>query len=306
MRRPRSRNDSKSPAAWARISLAEPERLAGDRQLVGRSPPRPGRRCRCSARPCGAGRSSGGSAAEAVGVGRSPVRSPSDRASGSIRAVVRLGRIDERLDADVVGRRGRRQQRRRPSPRARACTSPEASTSFVRSFAACTSGWSNGLMPRIEPATAVANSQRKNSCPSSSGAGSRTSCSCRSGPSPGTPGAGTRPLPSLPVDSAISCSTQSPKTAGVRKAHLVAALLPAVAEREPELEPGIALVETASLGHLDRPVEQPLEVDAREGGRERARTATAPSSGRRSSARPGRPRRTSARRRASPATNRDR
>ena len=43
---------------------------------------------------------------------------------------------------------------------------PVASTSFVLSFAAWTSGWSNGLISRIEPATAIANSQRKNSLPS--------------------------------------------------------------------------------------------------------------------------------------------
>ena len=35
---------------------------------------------------------------------------------------------------------------------------------FVSSLLASTSGWSNGLMPRSEPATAVAISQRNNSC----------------------------------------------------------------------------------------------------------------------------------------------
>ena len=38
-----------------------------------------------------------------------------------------------------------------------------SSTRSVASFAACTFGWSNGWTPRMAPATAVANSQRKNS-----------------------------------------------------------------------------------------------------------------------------------------------
>ena len=83
--------------------------------------------------------------------------------------------------------------------------------------------------------------------------------------------------------------------ARVRKADLVAAVAPALAEREPELEPRVALVEAAGVRHLDRAVEQALEVDARRAPPGRARTATAPSSGRRSSARPGRRRRSCAR-----------
>ena len=60
-------------------------------------------------------------------------------------------------------------------------------------------------------------------------------------------------MPCLPVDSASSCSTQSPKRAGLGKADLVAALAPALAEREAELEAGVALVEAAGLGHLAAP-----------------------------------------------------
>ena len=83
------------------------------------------------------------------------------------------------------------------------------------SFAAWTSGWSNGLMPRIEPATATANSQRKNSPPMSYGSGIRGSAAWRSRPSGLSPGAGTRPVPRFPVDSATSCSAQSPKRPSV-------------------------------------------------------------------------------------------
>src|SRR5512133_3919610 len=74
----------------------------------------------------------------------------------------------------------------------------------------------NGLMPRMDPATAVANSQRKNSAPRSYGSSRRTRPCWRSAPPSGSsPGAGTRPLPCLPVDSASSCSAQRPKPPGV-------------------------------------------------------------------------------------------
>src|SRR5437762_2498242 len=42
---------------------------------------------------------------------------------------------------------------------------PSLSTFLVRSLASCTLGWSNTLIPRIAPATAIAYSQRKNSAP---------------------------------------------------------------------------------------------------------------------------------------------
>ena len=70
-----------------------------------------------------------------------------------------LGRVDERLDGDVVtGPRLReelldRALRLDGKP-------PDSSSAFVRSFASWTFGWSNGLISRIAPATAVANSQR--------------------------------------------------------------------------------------------------------------------------------------------------
>ena len=140
-------------------------------------------------------------------------------------------------------------------PSGSSSTSPWASTSFVLSFAACTSGWSNGLMPMIEPATATANSQRKNSWPSSYGLGSATS-SCSS--ARGSSGAGTMPLPCLPVDSATSCSIQRPNESASE-------LRPDAgrrAETQPELQPGVASGEPTRLLHLDRALEQPRRVDA--------------------------------------------
>ena len=118
-------------------------------------------------------------------------------------------------------------------------------SSRVLILAASTSGWLNGLMPSIAPATAVAISNRKNSWPiwsidcmtirttgwpAFSSAASFWSCAASSSPSvrrsmkkrslPYTdapaivsPSIGIRPLPSLPVDSAINCSAQAPKSA---------------------------------------------------------------------------------------------
>ena len=110
-------------------------------------------------------------------------------------------------------------------------------------MAASTSGWSNGSMPMIETATAVAISQRKNSCPirgvarrrrsalpgwpASFEMGPRASSSRSSSPVSlrwdeqavrrlGVRDAGEleidgdHPLPCLPVDSASNCSSHAP------------------------------------------------------------------------------------------------
>ena len=70
------------------------------------------------------------------------------------------------------------------------------------------------------------------------------------------------PLPCLPVDSAISCSAQSPKFAvGLLDAHLVAALPPAFAELEAQLQPGVRLA-AARVRHPLGVCEQALGVDA--------------------------------------------
>ena len=110
------------------------------------------------------------------------------------------------------------------------------------SFASCTSGWSNGLIASAQPATAVANSAKKKirprspapaavsvtvGCPAAAnaatasawrGSGASASRRCtntRSGPyapasTSGSSAIGRIPRPCLPVDSATSCSAQSP------------------------------------------------------------------------------------------------
>src|SRR4051794_40221678 len=102
---------------------------------------------------------------------------------------------------------------------------PAARIAWVFSLLSVTFGWSNGLIPRIRPVIAVAYSHPRNCAPSGpttptdgpgSGAGAPTTASSASGVC--APGActdssatGRMPRPSLPVDSAISCSAQSPK-----------------------------------------------------------------------------------------------
>ena len=82
------------------------------------------------------------------------VRDDAARLAGALdegRELVLPGRVDERLDADVVAaglRLGEQLVERAARPTS---GSPAASTSFVLSFAACTSGWSNGLIPSTCP-----------------------------------------------------------------------------------------------------------------------------------------------------------
>jgi hypothetical protein len=110
---------------------------------------------------------------------------------------------------------------------------------------ASTSGWSNGSMPMIAPATAVAISQRKNSCADTPDVLQPDPCDrmadalqrldrrslrrirCRRvrvrgrrrtgrrrsvlAAASGSPASGIRPRPRLPVLSARSCSSQAPK-----------------------------------------------------------------------------------------------
>src|SRR5436305_1685353 len=53
-------------------------------------------------------------------------------------------------------------------------------------------------------------------------------------------------------------------------ADLVATFAPSLAELLPELEPGVALGKPARLGHLERALEQPLEVDPKQRRRNEA------------------------------------
>ena len=81
------------------------------------------------------------------------------RTRGERRELALARRIDERLDAHVVALAGLREQLVEVPPARRPARPPER-ISFVWSFASWTFGWSNGLISRIVPATAVANSQR--------------------------------------------------------------------------------------------------------------------------------------------------
>ena len=299
-RRPRSCSEAKSPAACARISRPKPNGLSGifssspvssttwmKTPVFGPALVQLARRVQV-ARAEAVRHDAAGHVAGARG-------EPRDRRVGG------RGRVHERLDARRSRARPPPRAARRPSPRSRSSTSPPASTSFVLSFAACTFGWSNGLMPRIEPATATPNSQRKNSWPSSYGDSTRTSCAWRSGAVGRLARRGHEALALLA--GRLGHELLDPEAEAVRVGHadLVAAVLPAVPEREAEVETRVALAEAAGLGHLLRALEQPPQVDAEQRGRARARTARAPSSGRRSSARPRRSRGTRARARPAPA-----
>ena len=280
---------------------AEAERLAGDRELLARvvddleEEPGVGPALVQLARRV--------EVARAVAV-RDDAAGRLARARGEPRAP-RLGRgrrLDERLDADVVALAAPARRARRPSPPARARRRRRASTSFVLSFAACTFGWSNGLMPRIEPATAVANSQRKNSWPSSYG--DRDAHLLRLAVGPVGRLARRRDEALALLAGRLGDELLGPEAEAVPgsgDADLVAALLPAVARAEAELEARVALARRHASAISLRAVEQPREVDAHQRRGHHARTARAPSSGRRSSARRRRPRGTRARARAARA-----
>ena len=131
------------------------------------------------------------------------------------------------------GSRRRRRRGRGSVGSGRASSRPRAAF-----LALSTSGWSNGLMPSRRPAIATAYSQSRNCAPrgpptvtaslltargSVGPSSSATPCraltrrTTRTSSAPavtsGAPGpsatTGRRPLPSLPVDSAMSCSAQS-------------------------------------------------------------------------------------------------
>jgi hypothetical protein len=92
-------------------------------------------------------------------------------------------------------------------------------------LAASTSGWSNGLIPSSRPTIAVAYSHSRNWPPSAPSMPISAPCvaspmaigvasdraSVNSGSSGFSTTTGSRPVPFLPVDSAMSCSAQSPK-----------------------------------------------------------------------------------------------
>ena len=187
-----------------------------------------------------------------------------------------------------VGRR-----RRRASGSGRASSRPRAAI-----FADSTSGWSNGLMPRRRPATAVAYSQTRSCAPRRARTrGSRPRRRARKISSPrvvdeaddlqvgevrrrargqSVPSTtGRMPVPSLPVDSAMSCSAQSAKPDDVGAvgddAELVASGEAGRGDRRAEHEARV-LGAVDGERELDRLglVEELGDVDAGEAGRHEA------------------------------------
>ena len=172
------------------------------------------------------------------------------------------------------------------------------------SFDSCTFGWSNGLIPSTQPATAVAYSQSRNCAPSGpddrgdrvrrrprpgepeqhQGDVRRRWCRARSAPSTTT---GSMPVPCLPVDSAISCSAQSPKPTMPEPASAITSLSRPWSWRRPARgrgpEPGCARSRPARPEAPRRRPAARLHVGAGERRRARARTRTARCSARRRS-----------------------
>ena len=170
---------------------AERVRPARDRPVGRDGPTSAGGTSRSARRPCGAGRSSGGSAARSRRSSRSGSRRGAGPGSGRIAASRRGRRGDERLEREIGVRlapgevagqladeravAGGQAQRRVAVERQagaasatiggggaarRSPDSAAARTLRVSSFASSTFGWSNGSIPRTAPAIAVATSQR--------------------------------------------------------------------------------------------------------------------------------------------------
>ena len=258
-RRPRAFSVSKSPAACARISRGKPNGGPGSAAR------RPGRRSPGGRAPCRAalvqlpGRVQ---VARAVAVRDDE---PALAAARDQRRRGRLRRVDERLDAEVVALRACASSSSIEPSGSSSGSLPVASTSFVLSFAAWTSGWSKGLISRYAPATAIANSQRKNSAPSAYGSGS--SPRPPDGRPVGTRRAPGRALPVLARRLGDQLLGPEPETAGGRRCRSCRGPRANPRRAAPELVAGIALLGAARLAHLLRPLEQARGVDAHQRGR---------------------------------------
>ena len=213
---------------------------------------------------------------------------PVSRARASERLQLLLaGRVDERLDADVValaapGRAARRASR---------CDRAEVGLAACEHLARLVLRRLHvGLVERVDPehvpATAVANSQRKNSPRQVVGIDDLDLAALAVRPVGRL--AGRRHEPLALLAGRLGDQLLRPEAEAGRRlfdADLVAALLPALAEPEPELEPRVAVLLVAG----QRPSPPPPAGSARRrrpsARPARSRTSRAPSSGRRSPAR---------------------
>ena len=222
--------------------------------------------------------------------------------------------VARRRRGRTAARAARRRRRRAGPPR------PPPGPARSRPWPPATLGWSNGLIPSTQPATAIANSAKKNSRPRSVGpwivaddhrvaglrervdlrvvrrgwarrrGAGRGTCGRRRSPpgSPsGSPTIGTMPLPCLPVDSAMSCSTHRPKLCERRVDDVGELVAPgerelAPREAEPEAAVRVRGVERQAvlLGDAGA-VEQAARRRRPSAPRARARSTTARCSARR-------------------------
>ena len=202
----------------ARGSAARSRTAAGDRQLVAVVLDDLEEEARCSGRPCAAARSSAGSAGRSPCVTTQPVASRARAASAASRA--------------SFARSGRRTPGCRRSRRRCACASSSSSepsrlerpTSPPREHLVrlVLRGLHVGLVERVDAEDRAGDGGRELPAeellaelvrarePDLAAPGGRA----RRGDSPG---AGTSPLPCLPVDSASSCSAQRPKPPATRR-----------------------------------------------------------------------------------------
>ncbi len=153
---------------------------------------------------------------------------------------------------------------------------PPSSIDRAAALALSTSGWSNGLIPISRPATAVAYSHSSICAPSVASTDTpnpeagRTESNTKSGPTvhstssgllgwkfgasrPSTT-TGRMPLPSLPVDSATSCSAQSPKPGyGAPASAMTSLSTPArlaTPSRAPSRRPGLSTESASRAGRI--------------------------------------------------------
>ena len=209
----------------------------------------------------------------------------------------RLGRGHVGL-VERVGCRAARRTGRWPAPTA-APAPPRSAKS--PSNGSSTTGWPASARASSAAVRAVARRPRT--------AGRRRRPRAR--PS-GSPTTGTTPVPSLPVDSASSCSSQRPNVAmlvGQRRSSACrgpARTPAAMAAAEPGRRVGGGRRRAAGRPSRGRGVEQLGDVDARQQRRARCRSTTAPSSGRRCRAGSRRRRRTRGRPPARPGRCRGR